>query len=222
MEWSDVSRVIGSAAPVVGSILGGPAGGAVGSMIASALGVSNKPDAVAEHLKNNPEALEKIKRLEMEHERELKRMAIEAETTKLAEVNKTMRAELEAESGYRAGWRPFFGYVFATSYGVAMFGATYVIVAEPQHAAPVITAFAQLTPLWGIALAVLGVAIHKRSEDKKLRAGALRNAPSLWDSLKQRIAGGGSGGQGAGGSGSGGDGGRPAPPVKPVQAQDLG
>jgi hypothetical protein len=62
--WSDVTSFIGAAAPVVGGLLGGPAGAAVGSLISKTLGVEEKPDAVIDALKNNPDALVKIKELE--------------------------------------------------------------------------------------------------------------------------------------------------------------
>lgn len=34
-SWGDIGKLIGSAAPIVGTALGGPAGAAVGSMVAS-------------------------------------------------------------------------------------------------------------------------------------------------------------------------------------------
>ena len=38
MEWKDVANVVGKAAPILGTLLGGPAGAAVGALVASALG----------------------------------------------------------------------------------------------------------------------------------------------------------------------------------------
>lgn len=64
MKWTDVKDFLGNAAPVVGGLLGGKAGEAVGGLIASALGVEDKPDAVIDALKANPEAIIKIKELE--------------------------------------------------------------------------------------------------------------------------------------------------------------
>ena len=37
MDWKDVAGVVGKAAPILGGILGGPAGAAVGSLVARRL-----------------------------------------------------------------------------------------------------------------------------------------------------------------------------------------
>lgn len=70
MNWDNVKEFLGGAAPVVGTLLGGPAGGAVGGLIAKALGVKDEPDAVLEALKSNPDAIIKIK--ELEYSKEIK------------------------------------------------------------------------------------------------------------------------------------------------------
>ena len=66
--YDKIKELIGDAAPVVGTLLGGPAGTAVGGLVAKALGVDNTPEAIEEVLKNNPEALVKIKELEASKE----------------------------------------------------------------------------------------------------------------------------------------------------------
>ena len=66
--WDKVLELIGDAAPVVGTMLGGPAGTVVGGLVAKALGVDNTPEAIEEALKNNPEALVKIKEIEASRE----------------------------------------------------------------------------------------------------------------------------------------------------------
>ena len=66
--WDKVLELIGDAAPVVGTMLGGPAGTAVGGLVAKALGVENTPEAIEGALKNNPEALVKVKEIEASRE----------------------------------------------------------------------------------------------------------------------------------------------------------
>lgn len=74
--WSSVKSLLGGAAPLVGSLLGGPAGASVGSLIASALGVKNTPQAITSELKNNPEALLKIKQLESDERVALRELSL--------------------------------------------------------------------------------------------------------------------------------------------------
>ena len=62
--WDNIKELIGTSAPVIGTLLGGQAGGAVGGLISKVLGVDNTPEAIELALMNNPDALLKIKELE--------------------------------------------------------------------------------------------------------------------------------------------------------------
>ena len=66
--WDNIKEIIGTSAPVIGTLLGGPAGGAVGGLISKVLGVENTPEAIELALMNNPDALVKIKELETSKE----------------------------------------------------------------------------------------------------------------------------------------------------------
>ena len=66
--WDNIKELIGTSAPVIGTLLGGPAGGAVGGLISKVLGVDNTPEAIELALMNNPDALVKIKELETSKE----------------------------------------------------------------------------------------------------------------------------------------------------------
>ena len=66
--WDKIKELIGDSAPVVGGLLGGPAGAAVGGLISKALGVENNASAIEAELVNNPEALVKLRELEMSKE----------------------------------------------------------------------------------------------------------------------------------------------------------
>lgn len=85
MNWSDVANVIGKAAPLVGSVLGGPAGAGIGVMVASALGVENTPEAVNAAL-GNPEALIRIKELESSDRQHLLSVQVESLRLELADI----------------------------------------------------------------------------------------------------------------------------------------
>lgn len=68
MSWDKVKQLVGTAAPALGAIFGGPLGGAAGQMIASALNVKNDPEAVIKAL-GTPEGLIKLKELELAQEK---------------------------------------------------------------------------------------------------------------------------------------------------------
>lgn len=170
-SWDGVKETVAKAAPLLGSALGGPAGGAVGGLIASALGVEDKPDAIAKALESDPDAIIKLQELQKTHQRELERMHLEAETTRLSEINQTMRAEATANDGYVRRWRPTFGYMVALTWLVQSVAIAWTMVAEPTEAANLINAVTALTPMWGIALSILGINITSRSRDKRVAKG---------------------------------------------------
>lgn len=83
MNWSDVGRVIGGAAPTVGALLGGPAGGAVGALVAAALGTTSDPDAVSAALASDPGAMVKIQELQLNAKVQLQQLAVTAEMNRM-------------------------------------------------------------------------------------------------------------------------------------------
>lgn len=83
MNWSDIGKAVGSAAPMVGTLLGGPAGAAVGALVASALGTRNDPEAVNAALAMNPDALAKVQELQINAKVQLQQLAVTAENNRL-------------------------------------------------------------------------------------------------------------------------------------------
>lgn len=84
MNWSDVGRIVGRAAPMVGGLLAGPAGASVGSLLASTLGVDPTPESVDAALGRDPEALAKIQELQINAKVQLQQLAVQAELTQYA------------------------------------------------------------------------------------------------------------------------------------------
>lgn len=108
MDWKDIAGAVGSIAGVVGPLLSGPAGLAVsiGSQIATALGVSNTPKAVADELQNNPAATLKLQQWAHEERQQirdaqlrLQELAHDAEKNRLADVQ-------NARAEHRDHWMP--------------------------------------------------------------------------------------------------------------------
>lgn len=93
MNWSDIGGLVGRAAPIVGTLLGGPAGAAVGALVASALNVPNDPDAVSVALAGNPDAMVRIQELQLTARVELEKLAVQAETMRLQAAGAQYAAE---------------------------------------------------------------------------------------------------------------------------------
>jgi hypothetical protein len=107
-----------------------------------------------------------------EANRHLERMT-ELESTEareaLAQVNETARTEVRTDDWYVRRWRPTFGYAVAATWTATMSAVSWAIVADPRQAPEIITALVNTSPIWGVALGVLGVAVVKRSQDKAKR-----------------------------------------------------
>ena len=179
MDWGDIKNVIGKAAPLLGTVVGGPAGGMVGSLLASAFGVQNEPDAIHAAIKANPEAAVRLREIELDDKTELERFAMQnaanilaADTTRIESVNETMRQELHAESWYQRGWRPFWGFVAGTAFFVVCCFVCYLAYEAISGKNPeAITMIPQLvstmTLLFSIPGAILGVTAWHRGQGKR-------------------------------------------------------
>lgn len=131
MSWEKVKETVGGAAPVIGSLLGGPAGGAVGGLLASWLGVEDTADAVMQKLTSDPNALLEVQRMESEERQQLRQLGFEQARQKLADKQhqhqqqqETIRSGDNAEDEYVRRTRPKIArYSFIA-------GAAYVLIFE--------------------------------------------------------------------------------------------
>ncbi|MBA7559897.1 hypothetical protein ES708_01515 [subsurface metagenome] len=100
MDWKNVASMVTKAAPMLGTLVGGPVGGAAGTaikLIAGALGVEETPDAIEAELRANPDALLKLKEIEMNSKVELERLFLEQEIARLADVSDARGRQIEHE-----------------------------------------------------------------------------------------------------------------------------
>ena len=67
MDWKELAVSVAKHAPKLGLALGGPAGAAVGGLIAAAFGVDRSAQAVADAVANDPEAAVKLREVELRH-----------------------------------------------------------------------------------------------------------------------------------------------------------
>lgn len=189
--FGKIAKVVGTAAPLVGGLLGGPAGSAVGGMVASALGVENTPEAIEQALQK-PEALAKLREIEEKHRHELETLQIQAETARQLEINKTYRAELASEDSYVRRARPTWLYVMCGTWAIqtlSLTAAVFYAIAKPE-ASKIIGELGglvgALTFMWSIALTVAGGYMYKRSQDKQVAAGQTP-VPGILASLAARV-----------------------------------
>jgi len=180
IEWKDAVSTVAKYAPSVASALGGPVAGGITSgaadMVTGMLGIENTPEALVAATED-PEKRNELIRINNDHKRELENMRLDAEkarmqeeTKRLSETQQTIRTELGSESTYRAGWRPFAGWVLAGSFMLLNAAMGYAIVTDPAIVGdPEFTGML----IWLIVSqgALQGVNIKKRSDDKALAAG---------------------------------------------------
>lgn len=192
MDPISIAFGLAKVAPIIAGWLGGDDAEKTTAVVIDAAkrvtGIIDPEDALTQ-IQNNPE-------LQIKFQQAMNPIIIaklENQTKQLIAVNATMQAEFKSNDPFVRRWRPFYGYAVAMSWAVQMIGFTlmfvWVAVKHPTELATVVQQFALLSgaliSLWGIALAVLGVNIGKRSDDKALAAGHPPNK-GIIKSLTQR------------------------------------
>jgi hypothetical protein len=178
MEWKDVAKVVGGAAPILGTLLGGPGGAAVGALIASALGAGNTPDEVSQALVTNPDAAVKLKEIESRRQVDLQTLLVQAEGNRLSAdtaaiqaVNATMQAEAKSEHWLQWSWRPLNGYALAIGSLATVFAVLYlsyiaVVMKDANALLTIPTIVTSITMALGVPGAVCGVTAWFRGKEK--------------------------------------------------------
>lgn len=96
MSWDKVKEVVGATAPIIGGLLGGPVGASAGTLISNVLGTKPTPEAVLTEINTNPDALLKIKELELTHKEKLEELRIkelQIEQDKYATAHTTYKTD---------------------------------------------------------------------------------------------------------------------------------
>jgi len=170
MNWKELGRkVVKIGAPLLGTALGGPGGGALGALVASAFGVdTDDPKELMKALERDPQALVKLKELEFRHKERLEEIAlervkieVEKELTQIRQVNETMRAEAKSEHWPQYSWRPFNGFMYAMA-------VVCIYFALPLAGKPIPSVPEWVWLGWG---AILGVTTWDRGKQKRAMAG---------------------------------------------------
>mgnify|MGYP001411261970 CR=1 FL=1 len=186
MKWKNIAAAVGKAAPLLGSILAGPGGAAAGAIVASALGVDATPDAIDKVIKADPEAALKLKKIELDHAAELRRLTLEATSNTLAQINQTMRVEALSDNWWVSGWRPFWGFLSAIAFFLQAGAVSWLLVTGGK--AELVAALGALSVFWGVPLAIVGVTAYGRSTEKVARVTG-EQPETILGAVAKRIAG---------------------------------
>lgn len=203
MDWKDLGPVLGASAPLLGKLVSigvsfvpgiGPIAGpiigpAIGAIIAKQFGVAPTPEAVAQAVQNNPDAVV-LARLQAATE-ETKAVyswaeAVETgrlrlEETVVTQVNESLRAELSVESPFKTWWRPFNGWVLGIEN--AFLGTCLVLcivlamLGDEKPLKVMQEAWALILAVVGVPAAVVGVNVFARSQEKMRAMEVTGQAP---------------------------------------------
>jgi len=129
MDWKQISDAVGRASPALGVLLGGPAGGLVGTAVAAALGVQGTPDAVSAAVASDPEAAVKLRQIEADAVIRAQQLENERHATELADV----KSAREREASVRDVTNRVLAYSVIGAF-IAMVGATLLGAAKVDGA----------------------------------------------------------------------------------------
>ena len=172
MDWKSLGETLANKAPLIGTLIGGPAGPAVGALIASVLGTAATPEAVTKELQTNPDALLKVQQMEIDKQLKFQELAadqakalINAEAGNMSDANKTMQSEAASDHWPTYTWRPLLGMAVAANTvaaGIIVVGVFIAQCAGAKEAAVAVaalpTALGALAAINATVLPVLGIA----------------------------------------------------------------
>lgn len=186
MNWGDLAKqVIGLGAPILGTALGGPLGGAAGRILAQAVGATEvTPEAVAKALPSSD--ADTMARAETAWADAIRAEA-DAQRGSVAEIQATIRAELSAEDALQRWWRPL--YAFELTLECA---ALWVVLVHEFWTGDMtainalIGATGLLVSYWGFRFGVLGVYVSGRTREKVCTATG-QPASGIVDTLVKAV-----------------------------------
>jgi hypothetical protein len=172
MEWKDIAGAVGKFAPMLGSLLGGPAGAVIGGVVSSALGVDDKPLSVSKAIAESPDAALKLAQIEADHRIKWQELAVDQAKAEIAliaqqsgDVNKTMQAESASEHWPTFSWRPFIGFAVGINVllsSIIPVGVFLAVIFGSQSSASALGALPMvlgaLAAVNGTVLPILGIA----------------------------------------------------------------
>ncbi len=87
MSLADLGKTISKYAPLLGSVVGGPAGAAIGTLVATAFGGNiDDPQELINRIEKDPEAAIKLLSIQSNERIELERLSVDRKKAQLADV----------------------------------------------------------------------------------------------------------------------------------------
>jgi hypothetical protein len=136
MDWKEVAGKVMDTAPIIGSLLGGPIGGAAGgliSMIGSAFGLKpseTTPEKINAIIQQDPQALLKFKELEMNNQLELQKLALQSDQIYLLDRQNARQRQVESEKA--TGRRDYNLYILAWVTVIGFYGLISLLIWKPM------------------------------------------------------------------------------------------
>lgn len=173
----DLGKIVGTVAPVLGTALGGPLGGAVVSILAQQFGVGNDPAAVASVVQSSDPEVVKANLLRAE-------AAFKAEAEKAVTVRQQIASHVEmmkldyGRGGFYSLWRPLSGWM------AVLFSAMscMIVIRDALHGQYAFLAQApSVLMIGGPLMALAGIYAWGKSEERKAivsSGGVLQDALS--------------------------------------------
>lgn len=173
MDWKDIGTIVAKAAPVLGGVLGGPVGaiaGAAGSLVASFLGCEDSPEAVSQAITQNPEALLKLKELEVQQQGQLigwQKAQLDAELRNVQDAR--AREVALAKAGHGGAWVTG---AIALVVICGFFWMLNVVVTTPEVSEPALLLLGSLGTAFGAVVNYyLGSSLGSFRKDEVQRTG---------------------------------------------------
>lgn len=145
MGWDSIKSAVGKIAPIAGTLLGGPAGAAVGGLISSALGVDNSPEAVSAAL-GNPDAVIKLRELEANERQHFLQMQLSTLQAELADTQ-------NARAAHKGSRMPAVITLCLTAICAGLLYALLFVPVPQENRDILVQSFGTVLGLWGASIA---------------------------------------------------------------------
>lgn len=157
MNWNDIKEGAAKAAPILGTLLGGPKGASVGNLVANALGVTPSPQSVSDALLD-PNKVSELRKWSMQHKERLERIALD-----------TVKAELQDKANARANHKDSYMPAAITLLMTTIVGSLLYMLFSVELPVPnrevAYMLFGQASALWGASV-TYWVGTTRSSADK--------------------------------------------------------